>query len=125
MVEFAIMAPLLILLLLGIIEFGWLFAQNVDVRHGAREGARLAATNFAGDIGLETCNRMDLTGTSTVTVNLTRTGTQIGSTVTVTVTAVPSSITGAFAGLMPASLSSAIESRIEQPATWTTGTTTC
>jgi TadE-like protein len=46
-VEFAIVAPLLFLLLFGIIDFGWAFSQNLDVKHAAREGARLAAVNAA------------------------------------------------------------------------------
>ena len=50
LVEFAILAPLLIMLLFGIIEFAWIFAQNLDVRHGAREGARLAAVNFPAGV---------------------------------------------------------------------------
>ena len=45
LVEFALTAPFLILLLLGIIEFGWAFNQNLDVRHGARETARLVDVN--------------------------------------------------------------------------------
>lgn len=47
MVEFAVVAPLLFLLLFGIIDFGWAFSQNLDVKHAAREGARLAAVNAA------------------------------------------------------------------------------
>ena len=43
LVEFAIISPVLALLLFGVIEFGWAFSQNLDVRHGAREAARLAA----------------------------------------------------------------------------------
>lgn len=46
LVEFAIIAPLLFLLIFGIIEFGWAFFQNNDVRHEARETARIAAVNF-------------------------------------------------------------------------------
>ena len=46
-VEFAIVAPLLFLLLFGIIDFGWAFSQNLDVKPAAREGARLAAVNEA------------------------------------------------------------------------------
>ncbi|MCZ6566869.1 MAG: pilus assembly protein, partial [Actinobacteria bacterium] len=45
LVEFAILAPFLILLLFGIIEFAWVFATNLDVKHGAREGARITAVN--------------------------------------------------------------------------------
>ena len=45
LVEFALVAPILILLLFGIIDFGWAFSQNVDLKHAAREGSRLAAVN--------------------------------------------------------------------------------
>jgi hypothetical protein len=47
MVEFAIAAPLLFVLVFGIIDFGWAFSQNLDLKHAAREGARLAAVNEA------------------------------------------------------------------------------
>ena len=43
LVEMAVILPLLVLLLFGVIEASWAFAQANDVRHGAREGARLAA----------------------------------------------------------------------------------
>lgn len=72
LVEFALVAPLLFLLIFGIIEFGWGFSQYLDTRHGAREGARLAAVNYAdpanpvpskgaaqsGEIVAELCDRM-------------------------------------------------------------------
>jgi Flp pilus assembly protein TadG len=53
LVEFAVLAPFLFLIVFGIIEFGWGFAQYLDVRHGAREAARLAAVNYSDD-GLTT-----------------------------------------------------------------------
>ncbi len=62
LVEMAVVLPLVLLLLFGMIEASWAFAQANDVRHGAREGARLAAVDF-GDVaavGAETCSRMDL-----------------------------------------------------------------
>jgi Flp pilus assembly protein TadG len=49
LVEFAIILPVLFLVLFAIVEFGWGFAQYLDVRHGAREGARLAAVNFSSE----------------------------------------------------------------------------
>jgi Flp pilus assembly protein TadG len=121
LIEFAILAPLLVALLIGIIEFGWLFSQNIDVRHGAREGARLAATNFgtSGAIVTETCDRMDIAGTSAVTVQLTHgVGATIGDAATVEVIATPSSITGMFGAFMPATLESSIEIRLEQTPGW-------
>ena len=57
MVEFAIVAPLLFLLVFGIIDCGWAFSQNLDVKHAAREGARLAAVNEAS--GSNPDNRLD------------------------------------------------------------------
>lgn len=41
-VEFALIAPILILLVLGIIEFGWLFNGWITINGAAREGARVA-----------------------------------------------------------------------------------
>jgi hypothetical protein len=45
LVEFAFVLPVFILFLFAIIDFGWLFAQFLDVKQGAREGARLAIVN--------------------------------------------------------------------------------
>lgn len=44
-VEFAIILPLLMLLLCGIIEFGWLFSAKLATNNCAREGARYASVN--------------------------------------------------------------------------------
>ena len=41
-VEFALIAPILVLLVLGIIEFGWLFNGWITINGAAREGARIA-----------------------------------------------------------------------------------
>ena len=41
--EFAIIAPVLLLLLFGMIEFGFIFQAQLALTHGAREGARLAS----------------------------------------------------------------------------------
>lgn|SRR4051794_12795312 len=43
LVEFAIVVPLLLLLILGIMEFGVTMHDYIMVVHGAREGARKAA----------------------------------------------------------------------------------
>lgn len=85
LVEFAIITPVLFLLIFGVIEFGWGFAQYLDARHGAREASRLAAVNYSdpdnpvpstgatqtGEIIQEACDRMggDVNG-ATVIVRL-------------------------------------------------------
>jgi Flp pilus assembly protein TadG len=132
LVEFALVAPFLILLLFGIVEFAWLFAQNLDVRHGAREGGRLAAVNYPagptnGSVArnpsdktalmAEVCGRMDIAdGTM---VDLQSPG-GVGDAVVVTVSAPGNTLTGLLDWALPPSLtlSSTIESRLEQPATW-------
>lgn len=43
LVEMALILPLLILLVVGICEFGWAMYVNNTLNHAAREGARLAA----------------------------------------------------------------------------------
>lgn len=44
LVELALALPVLLVLLLGILEFGMLLNVYLTVEHGAREGARLGAT---------------------------------------------------------------------------------
>lgn len=132
-VEAAFVVPLLLLLIFGIIEFGWAFGQRLDVRHGAREGARLAAVNYreaggtgptqAAQIVDATCERMDLAADTEI--SLTRTGTKVGDTATVTVRAELDDLTGFFGALLDVTLSSTVETRLERAATWTPVTRAC
>jgi Flp pilus assembly protein TadG len=56
MVEFAIVVPVLLLILLGIIEFGRAYNTQVSIQAAAREGAReLALRHSATDV--ETATR--------------------------------------------------------------------
>lgn len=48
LVEFAIVLPLVILLLMGILDFGFAFANLNSMRHGARESARRAVVADVG-----------------------------------------------------------------------------
>jgi Flp pilus assembly protein TadG len=45
LVEFALILPLLVLFIFGIIDFGWAFSQQLAVKHAAREGVRAAVVN--------------------------------------------------------------------------------
>ena len=52
-VEFALLLPLLVLLLFGIIEFGLAFNTRIQATNAAREGARMAVVGIDnwGDVG--------------------------------------------------------------------------
>ena len=65
-VEFAFIAPLLFVLLFGIVEFGFLLYNQAMITNAAREGAR------AGII-FDTSNRLDETGICTVVDNYVQT----------------------------------------------------
>lgn len=47
-VEFALVLPLLVTLLLGIIQFGIIFFQWLEIEHAAREGVRWTSLRDAG-----------------------------------------------------------------------------
>ena len=129
LLEFAFVVPLFLLLVFGVMEFGWAFFQNLDVRHGAREGSRLAAVNYkttasptpadqVTQIVNELCARMD--SGDDISVQISRSGTSaVGQPLTVTVTKPLDQLSG-FLGfaLDGVTLSSTVESRIEQTATW-------
>ncbi|WP_323097570.1 TadE/TadG family type IV pilus assembly protein [Intrasporangium sp. YIM S08009] len=59
-VEFAMLAPVLFLLLFGIIVFGFLFAQNLALSNAARQAARYAVVDNSnrtcGDVVTEAVN---------------------------------------------------------------------
>jgi Flp pilus assembly protein TadG len=47
-VEFALVAPLLILLLFGVINFGFLFSEQLSLNNSVRQGARAAVVAGSG-----------------------------------------------------------------------------
>lgn len=110
--------PLLLLLLFGIIEAAWAFNQQLEVRHGAREGARLVAVNEGTDpeVVAEVCRRMHFSGEEAVTeITITKSGSTIGDTATVAVVAPYNGLTGFFDGIFGgASFNSTVEIRLEQ-----------
>ncbi len=130
LVEFALIAPLLIMLVMGIIDFGWILSTQQDVRHGAREAARLAAVN-AGTTAVMTtsvCGAMNISSGATVTFN--NGGGAIGSTGSIVLVSPVTSLTG-FASLpfadsiYPTAFTESVTFRLEQPATWTNGSGVC
>lgn len=49
-VEFALVLPILMVLLFGIIDFGWIFYSTAMVGNAAREGARFAVMNYEDQV---------------------------------------------------------------------------
>lgn len=135
MVEFALIAPLLFLLLFGVIDFGWLLNQQQDVRYGAREGARIAAvssqdssTPTAADIVAAICDRMDSSNTD-MHVSLVATPSagptaQIGDLAKIEVWKPAQDITGFFTDVFGDTvIKSDLTFRLEQPPGWSNTTT--
>ncbi|HJU81358.1 MAG TPA: TadE/TadG family type IV pilus assembly protein [Acidimicrobiia bacterium] len=123
LVEFAVIAPLLFLLLFGIIEFAWLFASNLDVRQGAREAVRIAATDRLPNPGtpeVDICDGLNLTHRPTTLVSITRAGDNVGDAITVSIDAEAETITGLLDWAIPAGmrLASTVNLRQEQTPSW-------
>lgn len=125
LIEFALIAPVLFIILFGIIEAGWAFNQQLEVRHGAREGARLVAVDFGTDteVTAAVCERMHFSGDETTTsVKIgTPTNTQftnstdVGDVARIAISADYNSLTGFLDGIFGgATLGSEVEIRLEQ-----------
>lgn len=135
--EFAMVMPLIVLLILGVIEFGWLFAQMNELRHMSQEGARWAAvsrpdidgngTEDWDDVATRACDAGQLPGGSVVTVTGSQGGGAKGDTASITVTANVKSLSSLslIAVFLPSTLANTETFRLEQPAAWAGGSTTC
>ena len=133
-VEFALVVPLLLTILFGIIEFGWAYGQHLDVRHGSREASRLTAVDYlprtvdpatvssavhSAYIVDATCRRMDLSSDNEVTLSLAGGTGTVGEFAEVTVRSDLETLTGWFDPILGSkTLSSTVSTRLEQEATW-------
>lgn len=103
-VEFALIVPVLILLVLGLVEYGRVYSVQISLSNAAREGARtMAIQNDAGKA--RTAARA---AAPAVTPALTSANVSVipavcsaGSTVTVTVTYTVHLVTGFFGPTLP------------------------
>jgi len=78
-VEFAFVVPILITLVFGVIQFGFVFAQLSALSHGARQGARWGVVNLLATHTCGTVIQQVRTGAQTIampgdTVNVAVTG---------------------------------------------------
>jgi hypothetical protein len=126
LVEFAFVMPFLLILILGIVEFGFMLGQFNEVRHGAHEGARLAAVDD-DDLINNTCNGIGLSSDVDVTFVDGLTG-SIGEQGSVTIAAEVNSLSGLgmIEAFLPDALTTSADFKLEQPSdNWASGTSTC
>ena len=82
LVEFALIAPILILLIMGIVEFGRIFSAQQTVTNASREGARtgILPNSSTTDVSNTVSSFMSTAGlTATPTVTCTNVGTTVQS----------------------------------------------
>ena len=117
LIEFAIILPLLVMMLLGIIEFGWAFAQNLEVKHVAREVGRLATV---GDPDNQIDARVCGATVAVIQEASVSGGNSAGDTVTITVVATLQQVTGFFEWALGSTdnLTSEVVVRLEQDLSW-------
>jgi len=102
-VEFAVVLPLLLTILFGIIEYGWVFMVRQSLQMAAREGCRLSVLQTTDEPYAEVIERinqvMGPTGLTGYDINMTHsTGTSALETVTVTIPYAQVSLMGGFFG---------------------------
>lgn len=76
MVEFAIVLPTLMLVLLTVLEFGFAFSHHVTMEYATREGARMGAALANGSVAFS-CTEVDDQIVAAVQRVLTASGSQI------------------------------------------------
>jgi hypothetical protein len=69
LIEFALVFPLLLMIVLGIVDFGFVFQRMEVVTNAAREGARIASLPgySVADVRQRACNYMETGGLPVVT----------------------------------------------------------
>ena len=102
MVEFALVLPIMILILCGIIDFGWLFSNTIVVNNACREAARYTAVHY-----YDSTTDNDAAIARTIVVNYGTlpnpvvTLTPVGEQITLSVSSDISLLTPFFTGLFP------------------------
>jgi Flp pilus assembly protein TadG len=109
-VEFALILPILVMMIFGIFQFGIAYNNWIALTHAAREGARLAA------VGQYEESRVRESAPSVQIESITVIGQEgnIGDPVTVTVTGFVLNLEIPLAGSWPIQLSSTATMRLEQ-----------
>ena len=95
-VEFAIVVPLLLLLIMAIIEFGFRYEKDTTANNAAAIAARDMSINHDVAKAKAAAISAGVPSSSTVTIDKTATTCVNGAEVTVTITATMTSVTKAF-----------------------------
>lgn len=104
-VEFAVVLPLLLTLLVGIIEFGFFFNQQISVTQAAREGARAYAIEYkTPGFSLNNVVQQAAPSVTGITATADKTGCPADTNVTITASKNYTSITGWIDFAMPATV---------------------
>ena len=64
-VEFGLILPILLIILLGTIDYGWVFFVRLNMINAAREGARVGVTKGDEDTGLSTIDEQKVKDVAT------------------------------------------------------------
>ena len=132
LVELALVLPLALMLLFGIIEFSATYNNSISVRNGTREGARMAVVNDvsadsacnagATAIVCKTKERIGL-DTSKTKVGISLSGTSVGDSVTICATYPAFNTTGVMQPFLGGkTVSSSVTMRLEQTPTFSSYT---
>ncbi len=100
-VEFAIIAPLLFMLIFGMLQYGLAFFQVQNLRAAVREGARVAAVrgtpaDVKAAIAAASAGSLSATASDWAYSPVTCTDATSGSPVTVTLTSLPPAVQASF-----------------------------
>ena len=71
LVEMAVLLPVLLLILMGVLDFGRYFYTGLTVRHAAREGARYGAVHASDDAAIRARVEQAATGLDTSQLTVT------------------------------------------------------
>ena len=96
LVEFALLVPLLIIIVLGIVEFGRIWMTMNVLASAAREGARIAAVTSPDPAQVQTAVENTLNAANITGATITTTGPNLANEVTVRVQINYTVITGSF-----------------------------
>ena len=94
LVEMALLAPFLVLLVLGIVESSWLLARSLDVAGAAREAGRLASIDHGDEDAIRAAVCAGMDQPAGATISLSGAGSGLGGDVVATASQSVGTLTG-------------------------------